>query len=932
MNQDDNLIIQAYQKLRTAIYFEKGNLRLRDRFVEFAEHHNNVAEYMQEWFGSVNKQEDSYDKIGVYYLPKKFAEGDNRTNENGGTYITNNRKNKTNTVERVFIYADIPIELHIVAVMWTIKYGGVFEEKLMDCCKANRLIVDEETKKVREDGKQLYKPYFKQYQNWWSKAIDEANHIIENGNNVYILNLDIKNYYHNVDIDLDKIEYEHLDTYNLHNLLVKTHKKYNKKFNEVFNVREQTNRLPISMYSSSVLANWYLHKLDEQIENQLMPAYYGRYVDDILLVFRSVSECYETAEQFIDNKLNHILKSIKDNGIQEFIFADYPNLKIQSDKTTLYYFDKEFSTSLLSKFEAEQRKKSSEFRFMSDEEDNRFSDEELSCFDSCFDNSDESSAKFKPQIEDKYKLSCFLSKFITRKMLKGADYGKVDTDKIKKFFKGQTLIKYFQYWEKLFTLYAVSKDEESFKQLQKFILKEIENVCIGETKEKDELWLEKIDAKKIKESLQWHLKYSETTALSLFEDSDVKENISKEIIPKEKSPNYQNYINQYYIRHQYLKEKEYNNDLPYDLHFYEKAFKEFKDLTESIKAETKNDVSTQYIERLEQLSKDEKAPITIGKETGEQNDGGEKEYKTIKINTEKRKSKVNIALVNQFVGDKAITDSRRYSNRELKQQDIEHYLVILDNVAKLNGCDMFVMPELSLPFELLPVYLQWAARKQKAFVAGLEYINKNNVVLNFDVACIPFELNNRKDCVPIFRLKNHYSPKEKEIINKEGFTVPNQESPSYNLINWDDFYFSVYNCFELTSLKDRIRVYGEVDAIFAIAYNPDTNYYNSIVEATARDMHCYVVLCNTSQYGDSQIVAPKDTESKFILKVKGGTDDKNPINILVGHLDTKALREYQLYADEKHKFKPLPAGYPKNKERLINASSGLNKNGQKDNQ
>ena len=914
INTNMDLIEQAYQKLRSALYFEKGNLQLRDDFVDFAEKHGNAAKYMQGWFEDEKKQNDSLNEINVHFLPKKFEDEKNENGEKNGNYISNNRVKAYNKVERVFIYADIPIELHIVAVMWTIKYGAEFEKKLNDCCKANRLIIDEKTEKVLADGKQLYKPYFKQYQNWWSKAIDEANHIIENGNNAYILNLDINNYYHNVNIDFNNKLFNQED--NLTKLLIETHKRYNAKFDELCDTQSNINRLPISLYSSPVLANWYLRDLDEQIENQLMPAYYGRYVDDILMVFRSVSECYEYTKQFIDKKLNGILRPVKSNENQEYTFVDYPNLKIQSSKTTLYYFDKEYSTSLLSKFEAEQRKKSSEFRFMSDEEDNRFSDEELSCFDSCFDNSDESSAKFKPQIEDKYKLSCFLSKFINRKLLKGAEYGKIDTDKIKKFFKGNNLIKYFQYWEKLFALYAVSNDEDSFKQLQKEIVDEINKIQLN----KDNVWPGITSAESIINSLNRHLRFSITMVLPLFADQK-----KKELANKEDYENSKKYIKQHFIRHQYLKEKEYNDDLPFDLHFYEKAFLKFKGLIESLKAESNTNVSSEYMNILSDLSEETKDKLNV---TLDENFV----VNRIKIDSGSEKTSLKIALVNKFVNEVSVTESRRKGDRNLSHKEIEKYLQILDNVATIKDCDLFVMPELSLPFELLPVYLQWAARKQIGFVAGLEYTNQNKVVCNFDVACLPFELNHRKDCVPIFRLKKNYAPKEQIFINKEEFTIPRQMPKLYNIINWRGFYFSIYNCYELSSIADRSKVLGEVDAIFAVAYNPDTNYYNSIVEATARDLHCFVILCNTSQYGDSQIVAPKDTESKFILKVKGGTDEDTPINILVGHLNIKALREYQLYADEKHKFKPLPADYPKNKERLTNTSIGFNKNEQKDNQ
>ena len=42
--------------------------------------------------------------------------------------------------------------------------------------------------------------------------------------------------------------------------------------------------LPIGLCSSLVLANWYLQGFDAAVLKNVRPAYYGRYVDDILLV------------------------------------------------------------------------------------------------------------------------------------------------------------------------------------------------------------------------------------------------------------------------------------------------------------------------------------------------------------------------------------------------------------------------------------------------------------------------------------------------------------------------------------------------------------------------------------------------------------------------------------------------------------------------
>ena len=134
----------------------------------------------------------------------------------------------------------------------------------------------------------------------------------------------------------------------------------------------------------------------------------------------------------------------------------------------------------------------------------------------------------------------------------------------------------------------------------------------------------------------------------------------------------------------------------------------------------------------------------------------------------------------------------------------------------------------------------------------------------------------------------------------------------YELYNWNDFWFSVYCCFELTSIYDRSMFQAYADAIIAVEWNRDTNYYSNIVESLSRDLHCFCIQVNTSEFGDSRITIPSKTETKDLLKVKGG---KNPA-ILLDTIDITGLRNFQLKghalqeksADGK-KYKPTPPDF-----------------------
>lgn len=80
-----------------------------------------------------------------------------------------------------------------------------------------------------------------------------------------------------------------------------------------------------------------------------------------------------------------------------------------------------------------------------------------------------------------------------------------------------------------------------------------------------------------------------------------------------------------------------------------------------------------------------------------------------------------------------------------------------------------------------------------------------------------------------------------------------------------------------------------MDVLFAIEYNKDTNYFSNIAEATCRDLHCFFVQANTSEYGDSRVVEPKETEKMNPVRIKGGENNV----ILRYKLDISSLREFQ---------------------------------------
>ena len=84
------------------------------------------------------------------------------------------------------------------------------------------------------------------------------------------------------------------------------------------------------------------------------------------------------------------------------------------------------------------------------------------------------------------------------------------------------------------------------------------------------------------------------------------------------------------------------------------------------------------------------------------------------------------------------------------------------------------------------------------------------------------------------------------------------------------------------------------------------------MESVSRDIHCYFIQSNSSDFGDSRITRPSKSYNMDIVRLKGGINDR----IVVGEIDIQKLREFQYKEFELQKddgsFKPTPPNFDKN--------------------
>ena len=134
MTINKELVEKAYKKLKSSVYYDKTQLVLRNRIVEMELDHPGVAldKFLEKIiYGALgNKrkflklQEDICKNISVVSLPKKL--------EKTETDIINNSSSKELKIEELQHYIDMPVEGHILGVLWIMLMGYKVDDKIYE--------------------------------------------------------------------------------------------------------------------------------------------------------------------------------------------------------------------------------------------------------------------------------------------------------------------------------------------------------------------------------------------------------------------------------------------------------------------------------------------------------------------------------------------------------------------------------------------------------------------------------------------------------------------------------------------------------------------------------------------------------------------------------------------------------------------------------
>lgn len=196
------------------------------------------------------------------------------------------------------VMAQCSLDFHVLSALWMLKVGHQYDAKLTSCAFGNRLRRTQDCTQINPLSLGSFTPYLKPFRNWRDNGISAMRTALDSGKKVIALTADVSSFYHELKPGFM------LDKSFLNDVLSLTLAENENKLNKLFITALEAwaaatplkKGLPVGLPASAVVANMALIELDRVIEQKVVPLYYGRYVDDILLVMENGANFHSTSE------------------------------------------------------------------------------------------------------------------------------------------------------------------------------------------------------------------------------------------------------------------------------------------------------------------------------------------------------------------------------------------------------------------------------------------------------------------------------------------------------------------------------------------------------------------------------------------------------------------------------------------------------------
>lgn len=983
----------AYRKAKSEAYYDN----LHPSAISFANFERNLQKNIEALHAMImagtNNWWENIDFIGGHlYTPKSLD--DSTWNNTEGIHFrsvdpnidweqrfSENKKKRIEAKYRLIITATV--EYQIISALWIIKVGHKFEEKLdKNLSYGNRLRRNRHpleefgnfNGKMNNDSLGLFSPYFSAYRNWRQKGLDAMRELVSAGNSVTAVTMDLAGFYHNASPNF-LLRPSFLKSINVN--LTPNEKNFTQLLLNSINhwyahtpdyLDRTEGALPVGLSASKIIANVLLFTLDNEVSESIKPEYYGRYVDDIFLVFETPSNMLNgnTVIEYISQKVDCLKidkKSGHNSGLRlRFNYAKDSDLRFTPSKQKIFSLSSEHGLDLVNQISSQIRAQSSEYRMLPEVPRSSIEMAEKALLASP-DASLIADALRKADVVSVRRLG--LSLLIRDIESYSSDLSREDWSSLRQEFYGlvqrylvtpKGLFDLFGYYHRVFRLMVSNHD---FKEANNLIHRIrncfdlIEKTTTNEQQEEriqlcksyfQKVFLQTaIQSSTTKNFLQWPKLRSlikEILDISTAHKIDTRKSKLKE-----------------------LSESLLLADLgtrPYKDYWYYSQGNDIKEVTVPRNTEVRRVLRLASIRKLREsaalkiphwpalafptrpLSVQEitlVCPATLNDSLllkrsiwGLRGAKSRPGYGITRIVTEnegcyitvpkKNKEKILIALTNfETTPTQFKSALQRTPDRSLARYEKINKLI--NNILQANHrSDYILFPECSLPRRWAINIAGKLAKQDISLIAGSEYYEhrKGGKILRNDcIVSLTTKWPGYSSNFIFMQPKLRPSHGEAKLLAdaKMKQYIPSKKDEILPIYDHGGFHFGVLICSDMTNPENRVRFQGKVDSLFVLEWNPDVKTFSFLVEGAAHDVHTFVVQINNRMFGDSRVRAPyRIDHMRDTVRLKGGLEDY----FVLDEIDYKPLRKFQMskiMTDKNSKFKPVPIGFKMSPKRKI---------------
>lgn len=946
-NREINTMLEgAYKKLKSYYYYDKTLLFIKKQIAEFESDDEKFKRTFDELANALVNEDEAYfakliEKLDFFVFPKGMVS----TVENSSAIVGTIDHHKN--ISKVNFFIDLPIELLIVDCLWTLflakiankqyggsmySYAGKFKQSIFYFGQ------DDLYKGIDFESNRCFEPYFENYSRWQSDAFKRLRQGLTEQNQL-MFSLDLKSFYYSVRFNFESLstllkEDPRLDEISFVSCIQETiYKKYTHliaKYKIGIDVKNNATIFPIGLLSPILLRELYLHEFDLNIKKALSPIHYGRYVDDMIIVIPTEIQPAEATAEFVCDLLENrgLIERKFLSKDDDFVFKGFEAISIQKKKINCFFFEQNSPNILIDLAEKQIKNNSSEANLLPEFDivKSRFNDTAY------FFNSVGGSTKIRDiGILQSNNYAAARSITLMKQLIKNTHIRSEDRLKITEyiqdileFYRGSSSIEFMGSWISVFELIiqlkVLSNDRDRKDPLaQKFhqdILWYIDHEMNFDFLDEKEIYAKK--KKTIFARLKKDLKSRLGTAIAMAMALDYSWNSSSklnrniELAKKFRKSNMFNHNLVSFPLLNYLpfevisscsfleiqKEPWGNSNAlkldrerlrwsPRFIHLDELLIYYFMQSTQNGKKEFdgRSDVEAIWNRYVELNKISQFASNDIVKQTETVLEESNVNLVDVFVSCDRSKE-YYVGLANTAVTEEDAIQSLLHPEHKMTLQDKEQ-LFRMANTAIREKANYITFPEFYVPVVWLKDITRFAQKNSVALVAGLRYIRNRKRAFNCTTIVQPCSHNGFRNVIALFREKNFYALEEKECLYKLGYQIRDASRPLYYVVHAGRLRYSTVLCYEFTDICSRSALKSRVDALFVPQLNKDTNYFSSIVEATSRDLYCFIIQANTSKYGDSRITGPYDTIHKNVVQVKGGINDV----VIIGKLELEAVKK-----------------------------------------